>query len=84
MELDWINGIVYSVAEPEPPILERLWSWLFGRSELRAGARVAAKIFVFVFSRKFRQIINFAFCKIFVQFREIFAKHEIEIRANIK
>ena len=38
--------------------------------------RVAAKIFVFVFSRKFREIINIVFCIIFLQFREIFAKRE--------
>ena len=44
--------------------------------------RVAAKIFVLVFSRKFREIIHFAFRKIFLQFREIFAKHEIEICAK--
>ena len=35
---------------------------------------MAAKIFVLVFSRKFR--------KIFRQFREIFVKHEIEICAK--
>ena len=44
--------------------------------------RVAAKIFVFVFLRKFREIINFVFREIFLQFREIFAKHEIEISAK--
>ena len=44
--------------------------------------RVAAKIFVFVFLRKFREIINFVFREIFLQFREIFMKHEIEVWAK--
>ena len=52
--------------------------------------RVAAKIFVFVFSREFREIFSFVFREIFsfvfreifLQFREIFAKLEIEICAK--
>ena len=46
--------------------------------------RVAAKIFVFVFSRKFFLFISFVFREIFLQFREIFAEHEIEICAKFK
>ena len=47
--------------------------------------REAAKIFVFVFSRNFREISNFVFPKIFTEFRETrnFAKHDIEIWAKI-
>ena len=44
---------------------------------------MAAKIFVFVFSRKFREIISFAIREIFLQFRENFAKPEIEINIII-
>ena len=44
--------------------------------------RVAAKIFVFVVSRKFREIIIFVFREIFLQSGEIFAKHETEICAK--
>ena len=44
--------------------------------------RVAAKIFVFVFSQEFREIFSYVFRKIFLQFRKIFAKHEIEIFAK--
>ena len=35
-----------------------------------------------MFSRKFREIISFVFHKISLQFREIFAKHEIKICAK--
>ena len=51
-------------------------------SYLLVGKRVAAKIFFFVFSRTICKIINFAFCQIFLWFREIFAIHEIEIWAK--
>ena len=51
-------------------------------SKSSPSGRVAAKIFVFVFSRKFREIISFVFSEIFLQFREIFAKHEIKICAK--
>ena len=44
---------------------------------------MAAKIFVFVFSRKFREFISFAIREIFLQFRENFAKPEIEINIII-
>ena len=43
---------------------------------------MAAKIFCFVFSGKFREIVNFVFRKIFLQFHKIFAKHKIEICAK--
>ena len=46
------------------------------KSKAGTGAWVAAKFFVFVFSRKFREIIN-------IVFREIFL-HEIEIWANFR
>ena len=52
-------------------------------SQISFGGRVAAKIFVFVFSRKFREFISFAIREIFLQFRENFAKPEIEINIII-
>ena len=57
------------------PLVKKYGHWL-------AATRVAAKIFVFVFSRKFLEIIRFVFRKIFLQFRKIFAKHEIQICAK--
>ena len=73
--------------EQEPPEvrlcrLELNFHMALNSSQISFGGRVAAKIFVFVFSRKFREIISFVFSEIFLQFREIFAKHEIKICAK--
>ena len=56
---------------------------LLGQKEVRQ-IRVAAKIFGFVFSRKFREIISFTFPENFLEFRKIFAKHESEICAKFE
>ena len=53
-----------------------------GKQYMAVFYRVATEIFVFMFSRKFCEIISFVFREIFLQFREIFAKYEIEICAK--
>ena len=73
--------------EQEPPEvrlcrLELNFHMALNSSQISFGGRVAAKIFVFVFSRKFREIISFVFREFFLQFHVTFAKHEIEIFAK--
>ena len=74
-----------------------IWPWHGNMCRCsRVRIRVAAKIFVFVMSRKFREIFNFVFREIYLEFRKIsrntkskfggkfriFAKHEIKMWAT--